>query len=109
MSAKKKTKKTKEPEAGLKTWNVTARVVASHYAGEVEAATGEEAIEKARDKASVSVCWQCAEDISDPELDNFVAECGDEVVKDDECLTWEERARAAGWTPPRAEGKKAKS
>lgn len=54
-------------------------------------------------RSRCSICHQCARDIEDPELTTFVAESedGDVVERRDE-PTWEEQARAAGWTPPRA-------
>lgn len=66
----------------------------------VEAETGEDAIEQAMDGAGVNVCHQCANDVGDVELGRFVATCGDDVVEDEPALTWQEQAKAAGWTPP---------
>lgn len=56
-----------------KRWRVHGTVVASTYLGEVEAETKEEAEQKAHGRAHVSVCHQCAEHISDPEVESVEA------------------------------------
>ena len=81
-----------------KTYSVTAAVVGSKWVGDYEAETGEEAIQKAYEHAHVSLCHECASECEDPSIEHMTAECGDEVVTDEE--TWQDRARAAGWTPP---------
>lgn len=58
----------------MKTWRVGGGVSASTYVGEFEADTWQEAIEKAYKVAGVSVCHECAEHISDPEIDHLWAE-----------------------------------
>jgi hypothetical protein len=58
----------------MKKWRVGGGVSASTYVGEFEAATWQEAIEKAYKVAGVSVCHECAEHISDPEIDHLWAE-----------------------------------
>ncbi len=50
------------------------RVVGSTYLGEVEAATEEEAMEKALNDAWVSLCHQCSREIEDPEVDSVTVE-----------------------------------
>jgi hypothetical protein len=85
-------------------WRVYATVCGGKYLGEYEAETGEEAIEKGLDKNGyVSVCHQCSRECDSPEIDFCTAEndAGEEVTNrpaDD----WEAKARAAGWTPPKA-------
>jgi len=58
----------------MKKWRVGGGVAASTYVGEFEAATWQEAIDKAYKVAGVSVCHECAEHISDPEIDHLWAE-----------------------------------
>lgn len=87
-------------------WHVSATVVAGHYVGEFEAETGEEAIVMASEEAHVRACYQCARGIQDPELIKFVAESGDDLVENEPEVSWEEQARAAGWTPPKKASKK---
>lgn len=48
-------------------YQVGGAVHASTFIGDIEADTPEEALEKAYQKAHVSVCHQCAEYIQDPE------------------------------------------
>jgi len=84
----------------VKVWTVTAAVFGGHHLGEFEAETGDEAIAMAVRGAGVSLCHECSRDISDPQLERFVAECGDEVFEDEPSRTWEDQARAAGWRPP---------
>lgn len=57
-------------------YNLYAKVAASKYLGEVEAATMEEAIQKGYDldSCTVSVCHQCSRDVEDPEVDDVTAE-----------------------------------
>ena len=57
-------------------YRLYAKVVASKYLGEVEAASEQEAIEKGYqfDACEISVCHQCAENIEDPEVDDISAE-----------------------------------
>lgn len=62
----------------------------------------------ASEDAHVSVCHQCARGIRAPELVKFVAESGDDFVENDPELSWEEQARAAGWTPPKKSKRKSK-
>jgi hypothetical protein len=96
-----RTSQTRSAQQDEKTWHVHARVVGGHYAGEFVAKTGEEAIQMAQESASVSVCHLCARSISDPELDHYVAETDNQVVREeDDEPTWEDQARAAGWQPP---------
>jgi hypothetical protein len=83
-----------------RTWSVTAAVVGSKWMGDYEAETGEEALEMAREKADVSLCHQCSDECEDPQIEHMSAESNGEVVTDEE--TWEDRARAAKWTPPKA-------
>lgn len=57
-------------------YRVVGTVIGSKYLGEFEADTPEEAVEKALDseECHVSVCHQCSDDISDPEIDEAFAE-----------------------------------
>jgi hypothetical protein len=55
-------------------YQVGGGVHASTYVGVVEANTPEEAIDRAYETASVSVCHQCATSISDPEVAHLWAE-----------------------------------
>ena len=87
-----------------KTWSVSAAVVGSKWIGDYEAETGEEAIQKAYEHAHVSLCHACASQCEDPSIEHMTAECDGEVVTDEE--TWQDRARAAGWTPPKKGRKK---
>ena len=83
-------------------WHVSAAVHAGKFLGTFEAETGQKAIEKAmRRNGDVSVCHHCDSEVSDPELGAITAtsEDGQEVVEGAE-PTWQEQARAAGWTPP---------
>ncbi len=89
-----------------KTWMVTAAVVGSKYIGKYEAETGEEAIELAYADADVSLCHRCARKIENAEVEYMSAECGNDVVSGEE--TWQDKARAAGWTPPKKGPKKAR-
>lgn len=89
-----------------KTWSVTGAVVGSIYLGEYEAATGRAALKKAGQRAHVRFCHQCAEKCENAEVEYMTAECGDEVVTDEDA--WEDKARAAGWTPPKKGPKKAR-
>ena len=58
----------------MKTWRVGGGVAASMYVGEFEAATWQEAVEKAYKVAGVSICNECAKHINDPEIDHLWAE-----------------------------------
>lgn len=83
----------------MKKWSVNAAVVGGQYVGDYEAETGEEAIEKAAEHVNTSLCHQCARKVQNLESGYMSAECGDEVVTTEE--TWQDKARAAGWTPPK--------
>ena len=89
-----------------KTWSVNAAVAGGKHIGDFEAETGEEAIEMASRSASVDLCHQCASECENAECEWMTAECGDEVVTTEETL--EDKAIAAGWTPPKAKKGKAK-
>jgi len=54
-------------------WRATGAVAGSKYLGEVEAATEEEAREKAwgLDSAGVSLCHQCSSECEDPEVQDI--------------------------------------
>jgi hypothetical protein len=58
----------------MKKWRVGGGITASTYVGEVEAATWQEAVDKAYKVAGVSVCYECAKHIGDPEIDHLWAE-----------------------------------
>ena len=60
-------------------YNAYGTVVGSTYIGEFEAKNEKEAIEKAQRAAGVSLCHECARDISDPE----VTEINVELVEDE--------------------------
>lgn len=64
-------KKTKK----LFVWDVSASVVGSKYLGEFIAASAEEAVQEALNSAaaSISLCHQCADEVSDPEIDKATA------------------------------------
>ena len=55
-------------------YSVTGAVHASTYIGEYDANTPEEAIERAYRDAGVSLCHECARDVSDPEVCELTAE-----------------------------------
>jgi Fe-S oxidoreductase len=57
-------------------YRVVGTVTASKYLGEFEADSPEEAVEKAleSEEAHVSVCHQCAHDVSDPGIEEAFAE-----------------------------------
>lgn len=57
-------------------YRVSGTVTASKYLGEFEADSPEDAVEKAleSEEAHVSVCHQCAHDVSDPEIHEAFAE-----------------------------------
>ena len=67
-----------------KKWAAYGAVSATKYLGIVEAETEEEAKALAweLDTASVSVCCQCSDEVSDPEVTDIVVE--EEEVEDDE-------------------------
>ncbi len=60
----------------MKTYTITARIVGSKYIGEVEAASPQEALDKATDLPGfgASLCHQCCSECEDPEIDGFTAE-----------------------------------
>lgn len=89
-----------------KTWSVTAAVAGGKYIGDFEAETGEEAIAMAAGSASVDLCHQCASECENAECEWMTAECDGETVTTEE--TWQDKALAAGWTPPKAKKGKAK-
>lgn len=82
-------------------WSVSGAVVGGTFVGDYEAETGQEAIEMARGDADVSICRQCSGNISDLTVERLVAECGGETVEDEPDEDWQDKARAAGWTPPK--------
>jgi hypothetical protein len=87
-------------------WSVNGAVVGGKHIGVYEAETGADAIEMARGDASVSLCHHCADECEDPEVERLVATCGDEEVEDEPRepdTSWQEKALAAGWTPPKAD------
>ncbi|MGM1048378.1 MAG: hypothetical protein ACQEXX_19875 [Bacillota bacterium] len=57
-------------------FRVYGAVKATKYIGEFEAANKEEAEQMAWDSdgASVSVCWHCAKDVEDPEIEEMIVE-----------------------------------
>ena len=61
-------------------FNVVGVVTGSKYLGCFEAETAEEAVEMAlkSDKASVSVCHHCSEEVEDPEVQSARAELAEE-------------------------------
>ena len=81
-----------------KKWSVSASVVGTKWIGDYDAETGEEAIKMAYNDAHVSLCHACASECEDPAVEHLTAVRGDVVVTDEE--TWQDQARAAGWTPP---------
>jgi hypothetical protein len=58
----------------IKRWRAYGTVVAGTYIGVVKAETEEEAVQKAYDIAWVSVCHQCSQHISDPEVTEVTVE-----------------------------------
>jgi hypothetical protein len=84
-------------------FRVYGEVSAGKFMGTYEASNADEAIELPQnEEGSVSVCHQCAREVDDPQIVRATAtnvETGEETCDSPE-LTWEERARAAGWTPP---------
>ena len=89
----------------MKLWLIHARLTAETCTGEIEAETGEAAIETAKRTAEIKLCRKCSHVYQDVQLDNFLAE---EVVSEGEGPgdyyaepeTWRELARFAGWVPP---------
>ena len=91
-------------------WSLYGTVTASTYVGTVEADTAVEAIDKGLRSARVSLCHQCERVIGDPEITSITAESDNGQSHDwTDLPTWEDQARAAGWTPPKAKAKKIKT
>lgn len=90
----------------MSVWRVGGSVVAGTYVGRFEALTAQEAIEKAKKQASVSVCHQCSEDISDPEIESFWAESEETGETFDEREPLRVSAEMTQWTtePPTKPG-----
>jgi hypothetical protein len=63
-------------------WSVVGTVIGSKYLGEFEAATEEEAVEKALRRAHVSLCHQCSDECSDAEVHEAHAELIEEEDRD---------------------------
>lgn len=63
-------------------YSVVGHVSASKWLGYFEANSPEEAVEMALDSqdAHVSVCHQCADEISDPEIEDATAELDEELA-----------------------------
>ena len=59
-------------------YHVYGTVVGSKYLGEFEAASEEEAIEKASNEAYVSFCHQCSQECENAEVTDIVAEVSDD-------------------------------
>lgn len=55
-------------------WNVSGTVVGSTYVGEFEAETAAAALRQAWKKADITLCHECAREVSDPEVAELVAE-----------------------------------
>lgn len=55
-------------------WNVSGAVVGSTYVGEFEAETAAAALKQAWKEADISLCHECAREISDPEVTELTAE-----------------------------------
>ena len=64
---------------------VTGTVMAGTFIGEIEADSAEHAVKKAWAQAHVSVCHQCADNVSDPDVVAIVA-----TNQNDANDTWEE-------------------
>lgn len=66
----------------MKKWNIHAAVGGSKFLGTVEAETQEEALEKADEEflnlMDISLCWQCSEEIEDPQITEIIAEGQDD-------------------------------
>lgn len=59
----------------MKKWSVWGKVSATKYLGKFEAETADEAEMMALDKnGSVSVCHQCCEEVTDPEIYECIVE-----------------------------------
>lgn len=59
----------------LKKWSVWGKVYATKFLGTFEAATADEAEQKAMEEnGQVAVCNQCASEVSDPEIDSCEVE-----------------------------------
>lgn len=67
-------------------FDVYASVVGSKYLGKFEARSEEEAVQKALKSAaaSISLCHQCADEVSDPEIDKATAVKRDEGIEEKE-------------------------
>jgi hypothetical protein len=87
-----------------RTWHVSAVIVGNQYVGAFDAESGEEAIALASLDARTSLCHQCSHVVQDADVECMTAESGDDVVTNEE--TWQDRARAAGWTPPKKRARK---
>jgi len=55
-------------------WHVSGTVVGSTYVGEFEAETASAALGQAWKKAGITLCHECAREVSDPEVNELVAE-----------------------------------
>jgi len=67
----------------VKKYKVYARITGGKYLGEYEAATEDEAIEKAiKEAGSVSLCHQCSRQIDDLDIDEVFTDIGDHDAQD---------------------------
>lgn len=77
----------KKSKSFMKRWSVTGTIVSGGYFGNVEARTPEEALEKALGlDLYVSVCHQCGDTISDPqvtEIEVYCDETGESAKEED--------------------------
>lgn len=62
------------PAKKLKRWNVYGTVTGGKFIGAFEAATAEEAMDKAADSADVSLCHQCSGECENAEIEVTHAE-----------------------------------
>jgi hypothetical protein len=57
-------------------YSVYGKVTGTKYVGEFEANSAEEAIQMAEESDNIYIflCWQCAKEIDDPMIEEFIAE-----------------------------------
>ena len=71
----------------MTTWNVNAALAAGKYIGKVKARTAEEALKRAQrhPNLGVSVCHQCADEVTDPEI-IYISVCNEDgsIALDDD-------------------------
>ena len=83
-------------------YTVMGLLYANTTSATAEADTPDDAIELASDDLWPSLCHQCSDEVELGDIYGFmVYDANDKVVHDD-AKTWQQHARAAGWTAPAA-------